>query len=141
MNVCLSCFRSFQSTPLREGRRFYVLFVDAVFRVSIHAPARGATTRNEPSVQSHMFQSTPLREGRHHLDPHRVVPAVVSIHAPARGATTTERYAHLAPEFQSTPLREGRQEATEALNKFAQFQSTPLREGRPGQVKEPRNSA
>ena len=34
----------FQSTPLREGRRSALASVESVLLVSIHAPARGATT-------------------------------------------------------------------------------------------------
>ena len=72
-------FCSFQSTPLREGRRSQGRNQSAESRVSIHAPARGAT-RGYPAPRS----------GR-----------LVSIHAPARGATPHEQVLHLAPQFVS----------------------------------------
>jgi len=142
----------FQSTPLREGRRWHMLVegksggfnprpcargdldfveLDRIGGVSIHAPARGATSRNcatltgrksfnpRPCARGDLeklrdahgpqkFQSTPLREGRHGL------------------LTGIENYAR----FQSTPLREGRQTDAEAKTIADKFQSTPLREGR-----------
>ena len=45
---CASCKRiSFQFTPLREGRHRYVMVSQWVENISIHAPPRGATRRNE----------------------------------------------------------------------------------------------
>jgi len=55
-------------------------------RVSIHAPARGATIRHCKGPNLLGFQSTPLREGR------------------LKTALAMERIL----KFQSTPLREGR---------------------------------
>ncbi len=55
-------------------------------RVSIHAPARGATN----------------------LELEMILSVAVSIHAPARGATASHTIVQLAFVFQSTPLREGR---------------------------------
>ena len=55
----------FQSTPLREGRRQRVEKPALMNRVSIHAPARGAT------LEIYLYDETDS----------------VSIHAPARGAT------------------------------------------------------
>ncbi len=85
------CGQMFQSTPLREGRRCAVQVERHEFFVSIHAPARGATSSNR--VYS--------------------IGGGVSIHAPARGATLPARqYAPVHNLFQSTPLREGRLEGT-----------------------------
>jgi len=78
------------------------------YAVSIHAPARGATTIYAPFQYGYGFQSTPLREGR----------------------PQCPRKAQNAPRFQSTPLREGRQLAGHRLGYEMGFQSTPLREGR-----------
>ena len=55
--------------------------------VSIHAPARGATGTHEVFFGYHEFQSTPLHEGRHALANKALAAIAVSIHAPARGAT------------------------------------------------------
>ncbi len=56
----------FQSTPLREGRRFIIQAIWRSVNVSIHAPARGAT-------KAQGFPEDYI---------------IVSIHAPARGATS-----------------------------------------------------
>ena len=121
----------FQSTPLREGRQIIpgilcrycwgfnprpcargdgrgIKLYDEVDRVSIHAPARGATRIPRPC-------------GR---------PGTVSIHAPARGATFSTAMPLFLQQFQSTPLREGRHFLLGQLPDLFQFQSTPLREGR-----------
>ncbi len=145
----------FQSTPLREGRPCVRARPPAAprsfnprpcargdpvtrhssappGRVSIHAPARGATSRSTVHARRRMgfnprpcargdlrgrnyakrrwtFQSTPLREGRRHIPDRRVAGAAVSIHAPARGATNKQAATATSNvTFQSTPLREGR---------------------------------
>jgi len=99
----------FQSTPLREGRQAYTHPVIPGTRVSIHAPARGATSISPWFISSRdvsihapargatrwvgrvfvpgRFQSTPLREGRHSRSISLDESHIVSIHAPARGAT------------------------------------------------------
>ena len=120
----------FQFTPLREGRRVYQ-FPSFRFRISIHAPPRGATKASINSRLSDLeFQFTPLREGRQY--------------------TVTTIYKHHL--FQFTPLREGRRgnfcrngscfyfnsrpsargdgKAGQCAERRAQFQFTPLREGR-----------
>ena len=76
----------FQFTPLREGRRNEEVGGKKDSKISIHAPARGATA----------------------LISALTTPTGISIHAPARGATkylTSKKY---QGEFQFTPLREGR---------------------------------
>ena len=99
--------RSFQFTPLREGRpppeSLYIagtyfnsrpsargdcrlLSVLVASRISIHAPPRGATEEFE------------------RRDP----AAFISIHAPPRGATVLMSAMEQSLTFQFTPLREGR---------------------------------
>ena len=57
-------FKAFQFTPLREGRRDGV-FTPLSYRISIHAPPRGATAIKAFSLSDvDIFQFTPLREGR-----------------------------------------------------------------------------
>jgi len=104
----------FQSTPPRGGRHRGPPTSQPV-KVSIHAPARGATdlsggsgaaarrfnprpraggdrTPRAPTAPSIRFQSTPPRGGRRPGFGFRVTgPTTVSIHAPARGATTGHR--------------------------------------------------
>ena len=102
----------FQSTPPREGRRHGDGVVEAPYAVSIHAPARGATSTWSTSAPGwSTFQSTPLREGRQ---------AVLKL-------MLTKR------EFQSTPLSEGRPGLSLPSGGPFAFQSTPLREGRPAE--------
>ena len=125
-----SCSDQFQSTPPRGGRQILGGDRDAGICVSIHAPARGATSITD--------------------DPFRIPP--VSIHAPARGATCSSDYACGDCVFQSTPPRGGRHvdydrsmaqggfnprpraggDANEAWmeNLHKEFQSTPPRGGR-----------
>jgi len=126
-------------------------------RVSIRAPARGATSAASDSADGHssfnprpcargdqipedlsqnarMFQSAPLREGRLESAVARDVLAMVSIRAPARGATSQafEQIKLDGIRFQSAPLREGRLVRFQRTDQQAVgFQSAPLREGRP----------
>ena len=128
--------RQFQSTPPRGGRRFTISPRVAIIRVSIHAPARGAT----PYCQFHClyrrvsihapargatsqtlsgapvtvsFQSTPPRGGRQRSGWNGKGLWVVSIHAPARGATLYSVTSFLSHAFQSTPPRGGRHRGRE----------------------------
>ena len=100
-------FRGFNPRA-REGRDRIIWYRPAMFTVSIHAPARGATMVAVKSKTGQVFQSTRPRGARHSIrrsgsmsacfnpraregrdvtgeDCRRRV--VVSIHAPARGAT------------------------------------------------------
>jgi len=99
----------FQSTPLREGRLLHTNIRYVTVRVSIHAPARGATV----GVIVEQLVSE------------------VSIHAPARGATchTTGNATHHAC-FNPRPCARGDVYIPCQRVVFAGFQSTPLREGR-----------
>ncbi len=123
-------FSEFQSTPPREGRRGPGFLLsqgekrfnprprargddlrgscDGLRRVSIHAPARGATKDHLRVEQTD----------------------TVSIHAPARGATPAGERGGNEATFQSTPPREGRRERGPDLHRRRGFQSTPPREGR-----------
>ena len=125
--------RMFQSTHPRGVRRASATFLAATARVSIHAPAWGATwytsqtsspllsfnprTRVGCDINADIdrwnydqFQSTHPRGVRHRQRPAASVPAAVSIHAPAWGAT------HAILLFQQTKI---------------QFQSTHPRGVRP----------
>ena len=76
----------FQSTRPRGARQVFPWLSLFLVRVSIHAPARGATlSHNQPDY--------PLR---------------VSIHAPARGATSMEKQSMASRKFQSTRPRGAR---------------------------------
>ena len=123
----------FRSTPPHGGRRGGGGGDRRLRRVSIHAPARGATPR-----------------------PRSGESARVSIHAPAGGATGPllalsamggfdprprtggDRHRHLTPVrrivFRSTPPRGGRQPLTGCFARHLRFQSTPPHGGRPSQA-------
>ena len=76
--------------------------------ISIHAPPRGATVKDEAEENLH----------------------IISIHAPPRGATSRCRRGEANGKFQFTPLREGRLGGKAKMKKYKLFQFTPLREGR-----------
>src|SRR5947209_4859312 len=76
----------FQSTPPRGGRHVGHVSRIIGIRVSIHAPARGATREEDRYGPSRKFQSTPPRGGRPKSGAEQPN-LTVSIHAPARGAT------------------------------------------------------
>ena len=54
----------FQFTPLREGRPMHGTQGEIARIISIHAPPRGATARQNVGDCIRVFQFTPLREGR-----------------------------------------------------------------------------
>ena len=124
--------RSFNPRPRAGGDRSQGCL--STRRVSIHAPARGATSRSAGRRRPvSMFQSTPPRGGRPGRDRRAVASAAVSIHAPAGGATpglhgsrAQMRVSIHAPARGATtrPARERSRVAT-------LFQSTPPRGGRP----------
>ena len=87
---CLSCgafHLPFQSTRPRGARHRVGMQDMGALRVSIHAPARGATARSLPQPsQGRVSIHAPAR-GATGFSTGFQQPIVVSIHAPARGAT------------------------------------------------------
>ena len=124
----------FQSTHPRGVRRVRPFSSLQYFRVSIHAPAWGATIW--PSVMTTLctgFQSTHPRGVRHVVAVHQDVRHVVSIHAPAWGATTSTSWRRpWMPGFQSTHPRGVRLEWQVDQVLDAWFQSTHPRGVRRG---------
>ena len=99
----------FQSTPPRGGRHLWPSKNDQHTRISIHAPARGATLA---------AANKRPRKG-------------ISIHAPARGATRQRRPScRSALDFNPRPREGGDQSSTTISICLSQFQSTPPRGGR-----------
>ena len=120
----------FQSTLPRRERRDQPNGCKLCDRVSIHAPAKGATRGGSPDLPSGGVSihapakgatgadssirllkcsfNPRSREGSDNEAGYRfVAPYVVSIHAPAKGATVRRRCGSLSPTFQSTlPRRE-----------------------------------
>ena len=148
-----SSSRTFQFTPLREGRRRLrrrsawacnfnsrpsargdhagAVVLRQRRDISIHAPPRGATmalsaTKRKEEISIH----APPRGATHpaHASRREVR---ISIHAPPRGATKRCYMANMAWIFQFTPLREGRHGGMAIRTAGLEFQFTPLREGRP----------
>ncbi len=86
----------------REGSDWRETILPPLFSISIHAPARGATTIRRTSTTPHIFQSTLPRGERHDRLPDGCLVRMISIHAPARGATPALYMLPESPEFQST---------------------------------------
>ena len=80
----------FQSTPPRGGRRGPESVLSTPQRVSIHAPAWGATQATAKLGQSDDSFNPRPRVGGDPLGPRRIHREAVSIHAPAWGATRFE---------------------------------------------------
>ena len=98
----------FYSRPCGRGDVFFQR-EEAVFHISTHAPAGGATSRI------------------YYVD----AASYISTHAPAGGATTTQTARRQNGAFLLTPLREGRLAGCRRIRRSARFLLTPLREGRP----------
>ena len=96
--------------------------------VSIHAPARGATTTDHRECQNGCFNSR-AREGRDEIAVGNLFLHLVSIHAPARGATFPPPVANELPKFQFTRPRGARPVGLEFQASNSGFNSR-AREGR-----------
>ena len=99
--------------------------------VSIHAPARGATTAWAGDFQPRSSFNPRPRTGGDMRPSRRSFRPRVSIHAPARGATRTS-LGLLSPhdQFQSTPPHGGRPVRGPERGGGLMFQSTPPHGGR-----------
>ena len=88
---CVSPIRAepFQSTPPRGGRRHdYTAFLNPA-AISIHAPARGATSAAWFSSAASCYFNPRPREGGDFSRLTTTFRMIISIHAPARGATAS----------------------------------------------------
>ena len=102
-------------------------------RVSIHAPARGATRKTHQGDQRADGFNPRAREGRDSGNRHLGDCPCVSIHAPARGATSGSGCAKSGQlMFQSTRPRGARHHVTERQQSTKEFQSTRPRGARRG---------
>ncbi len=121
----------FQSTPPRGGRRDSASKWLKVVNVSIHAPARGATSLPFVFASPTTFQSTPPRGGRRPLTTLLRTWRRVSIHAPARGATRQGMLKLAEAEgFNPRPREGGDALGIDGCVISLEFQSTPPRGGR-----------
>jgi len=93
----------------REGRDIPGKEYSAWNKVSIHAPAKGATPNSLSISQPAMFQSTRPRRARPPGWTRSQLARQVSIHAPAKGATGKGIYMlMIVSSFQSTRPRRAR---------------------------------
>ena len=98
---------SFNPRP-REGGDHSGGGISGDIPLSIHAPARGATSGYDRNGKFVIFQSTPPRGGRRRGALPQRIRLFLSIHAPARGATARNIISARNTRFQSTPPRGGR---------------------------------
>ena len=98
----------FQFTPLREGRHPSHPEPGYYHRISIHAPARGATRAVPPGCPWVLyFNSRPCERGDAQDGQHSEQ-GVISIHAPARGATAAPQlFCDFVVYFNSRPCERG----------------------------------
>ena len=123
-----------------------------MWRISIHAPAKGATVVSagpiltvvdfnpRPREGSDLLQGWPFsrrtnfnprpREGSDVKLLSKAMGCSISIHAPAKGATLQTVFSRTVVEFQSTPPRRERHTLGQLLFYLHQFQSTPPRRER-----------
>jgi len=87
MSAGAAALGRFQSTPLREGRLSSSFYYPLIARVSIHAPARGATFGKSRAADTVTVSIHAPARGATIIDVAVRKAAFVSIHAPARGAT------------------------------------------------------
>ena len=142
---------NFNSRPCERGFNDHADHASHSSNISIHAPARGASTTCLRLLSKNTFQFTPLREGlRTPEQIEKDIPIIsihapargaskeiekeisagrISIHAPARGASQVLRIQGLSLPFQFTPLREGLRLFALDYPEYEVFQFTPLREG------------
>ena len=98
----------FQFTPLREGRREFL--VQHYIRITYF--------NSRPSARGDNCARKHLRNCVH-----------ISIHAPPRGATRRTAYKFTCFKFQFTPLREGRQKKSAQVHAIGNFNSRPSARG------------
>ena len=111
----------FQSTPPRGGRLKHGVRRVRTGKISIHAPARGATGRLICRIRFSIYFNPRPRAGGDTPDGTAIGIALISIHAPARGATYEDPSDIVdVLVFQSTPPRGGRQK------QFVKFVSLAL---------------
>ncbi len=122
----------FQFTPLREGRPISAQeSTENKQRISIHAPARGATGRSPTfSPVGALFQFTPLREGRRYTWGASIQPNIFQFTPLREGRPGHRQQPRRCRNFNSRPCERGDICRFYVDGKSLKFQFTPLREGR-----------
>ena len=125
-------FACFDPRP-RAGGDALSARVDEVERVSIHAPAQGATWPPQPCTSPYLVSIHAPAQGATSW-PHRSRVAIeVSIHAPAQGATADQPPRSPSSCFDPRPRAGGDWPcpADGHAARVLEFRSTPPRRGRP----------
>ena len=73
------------------GRHICTTYILFLVLISIHTPAKGATSKTVTLLKGSTFLFTPPRRGRPSSRMRSTTMSQISIHAPAKGATPTER--------------------------------------------------
>ena len=122
----------FQSTPPHGGRLHPPPDKVPEWWVSIHAPARGATSNSENSCSRARFQSTPPHGGRRDLDLR--LAGISRFNPRPRTGGDSCSLSPISPscKFQSTPPHGGRPRRPRRPPGPFPFQSTPPHGGRRG---------
>ena len=100
--------------------------------ISIHAPAKGATSFCASALCCHCHFNPRSREGSDNIRNRNIVFVIISIHAPAKGATVFPfSSTPLLNIFQSTLPRRERPATIKLVTAIFPFQSTLPRRERP----------
>ena len=91
LNLRRSASWGFQSTLPRRERQHLLTFNNADALISIHAPAKGATTYCVTAVKIHSISiHAPAKGATQDKNPLHPQEEKISIHAPAKGATAPD---------------------------------------------------
>ena len=109
----------------REGSDFSAANMYVCKRISIHAPARGATRQRDRARKQQPISIHAPARGATGITHSAWSGLLISIHAPARGATGSEKHANREPDqFQSTLPRGERPSGQLTFIDSKRFQST-----------------
>ena len=122
----------FQSTLPRRERRAHSLPALRFARISIHAPAKGATPTRRRRISPQSISIHAPAKGATIAGTASSIVQLISIHAPAKGATFVKRHDIVqSVQFQSTLPRRERLWSSTVSSCIAIFQSTLPRRERP----------
>ena len=120
----------FNSRPCERGFILGYANPNEAIKISIHAPARGASSKTKSVPYAEKFQFTPLREGLPSNLSMIAFCLFISIHAPARGASFSG--CTLDPVifyFNSRPCERGFPVEVGILFRLSDFNSRPCERG------------
>ena len=121
--------KSFQFTPLREGRLARLRVFGAAANFNSRPSARGDSDSAHSEFIGCYFNSRPSARGDGIMRLAKQGKNVISIHAPPRGATQKSQKNVICRLFQFTPLREGRPRRSGGNRDGVHFNSRPSARG------------